>query len=247
MSSVEDYRQALRSMQDWDDYLLPMSGLPGPRANLALVLAVADEGDEARFRHLLSFTPEKAPTNSPQEFLALCGVVGLGRLLAEGRSELLETLRGYASDPRWRMREGVAMALQRLGDRDMDALIRAMAEWSTGNPLEQRAAAAALCEPRLLSEHRQIGRVLDILDSITTSMTQAQDRRDESFKALRKAMGYCWSVAVVAWPQKGKRRMERWFVSPDKDVRWVMRENLGKARLTRMDSEWVERSKAAYL
>ncbi len=88
--------------------------------------------------------PTLAPTNSPYEFLAFCGVVGLGRLFAEGQIERLETIRRCASDPRWRMREGVAMALQRLGGVDMDLLIHHMQSWSTGNPLEQRAAAAAL-------------------------------------------------------------------------------------------------------
>ena len=44
------------------------------------------------------------------------------------------------------------MALQRYGDVDMDGLITAMQAWSSGSALEQRAAAAALCEPRLLTQ-----------------------------------------------------------------------------------------------
>ena len=43
------------------------------------------------------------------------------------------------------------MALQRWGDADMDGLLAAMTDWAAGNPWEQRAAAAALCEPRLLT------------------------------------------------------------------------------------------------
>jgi len=37
--------------------------------------------------------------------------------------------------------------------------------------------------------------------------------------------------------------MERWFSSDDKDVIWIMKENLRKKRLTRMDAEWAERWK----
>ena len=48
---------------------------------------------------------------------------------------------------------------------------------------------------------------------------------------LRQALGYCWSVAAAACPPQGKRRIERWAASPDKDVRWVVRENLTKNRL----------------
>ena len=46
MSKVADYRKTLRALKDWDAYLVAESGLPGPRANLALVEAAADEGDE---------------------------------------------------------------------------------------------------------------------------------------------------------------------------------------------------------
>ncbi len=58
---------------------------------------------------------------------------------------------------------------------------------------------------------------------------------------LRKGLGYCWSVAVAALPEPGKARMERWLASDDPDVRWIMRENLKKARLQRLDPEWVAR------
>ena len=239
MSKVDDYRHTLHTLTDWDSFLLQESGLPGPRGNLELAQAVADAGEEALFRRYLSFDADKAPTNSPQEFLAFCGVVGLGRLLAEGRREFLATLRSCASDPRWRTREGVAMALQRLGDRDMDALLLAMEAWSKGNPLEQRAAAAALCEPRLLREPEQVRRVLLVLDDITAAVGNMAERKGDAFRALRKGLGYCWSVAVVALPEEGKQRMERWLGSNDKDIRWIMRENLKKNRLVRMDTAWV--------
>ena len=45
MSKRETYRAILRDMPDWDAYLLRESGLPGPRGNLELAQAVADEGD----------------------------------------------------------------------------------------------------------------------------------------------------------------------------------------------------------
>jgi hypothetical protein len=243
MSKVDKYREILRTLESWDLFLLRESGLPGKRANLELAQAVADEGSEELFERYLSFDPGKAPVNSPYEFLAFCGVVGLGRLLSEGKMKVLKTLRPYASDPRWRIREGVAMALQRLGQVDMDLLLREMEQWSKGNLLEKRAAAAALCEPKLLREEKHVERVLQILDEITTSIQSTEDRKSDEFKALRKGLGYCWSVAAVALPDEGKKMMERWFSSNDKDVLWIMKENLRKKRLTRMDAGWVERWK----
>jgi len=243
VKKVEHYRETLATLENWDSFLLEESGLPGKRANLELAQAVAGEGDQELFERFLSFDPEKAPTNSPHEFLAFCGVVGLGRLLSEGKTELLKTLRLYASDPRWRIREGVAMALQRLGAANMDLLLREMERWSEGNLLERRAAAAGLCEPKLLREKKHVKRVLQILSEITASIEDVENRRSGEFKALRKGLGYCWSVAVAASPEEGKKMMEEWFSSDDKDVTWIMKENLRKKRLARMDAEWVGRWK----
>ena len=243
MSKMDDYRKKLRQLENWDAYLMQESGLPGPRGNLELAQVVADEGNAQLFERYLAYTADLAPTNSPYEFLAFCGVVGLGRLLADGGTGYLETIRQCASDRRWRMREGVAMALQRLGDVNMDLLVQEMQPWSIGNPLEQRAAAAALCERRLLKHPAHAHAVLDILDKITASVRQIQDRKNDNFLALRKGLGYCWSVAVVASPEDGKKLMEKWLADPDKDVRWIMHENLKKNRLVRLDADWVQQCK----
>jgi hypothetical protein len=150
-------------------------------------------------------------------------------------------LRALASDPRWRIREAVAMALQRWGDVDMKGLLAAMADWAFGNPWEQRAAAAALCEPRLLTQQEHAIEVVRILDIITLSVLKITDRKTDAFKTLRQGLGYCWSVAVVAAPSLGKLLMERLIGSPDPDIRWIMQENLKKNRLVRMDAVWVTR------
>lgn len=237
---TETYRQTLHTLRNWDQFLLKESGLPGPRANLELMQVVADEGTLDLFQRYLTYTPDRASTNSPEVFLAVCGVVGLGRLLAEGDLDQLAVLRECANDPRWRMREGVAMALQRWGDVDMPALLKAMADWVKGSLLERRAAAAAVCEPRLLKDPKHAKRVLKLLDTITTSIVRESDRKAEDFKTLRQALGYCWSVAVVALPAEGKPAMEKWLGNPDADVAWIMRENLKKNRLQRLDAKWVK-------
>jgi hypothetical protein len=240
MSKIEDYRQVLQSLDNWDNYLRKESGLPGPRGNLELAQVVADEGNLETFNRYLQYSHEIAPTNDPGEFLAFCGVVGLGRLLAEGQKEHLPVIRKFASDPRWRLREAVAMAMQRWGDVDMPALIEEMQIWSVGTPYEKRAAIAALCEPRLLINQAEVQKVLLILDEVTQSVKLVTDRHSEEFVALRKGLAYCWSVAVVANPESGKPLIEKWLVDSDKDIRWVVRENLKKNRLIRMDSAWVQ-------
>ena len=240
MNKQDVYRAKLRTLEAWDAFLLAESGLPGPRGNIELAQAVADEGNADLFYRFADFSADMAPVNSPYEFLAFCGIVGMGRLLADGDRGLLPVLRGFASDPRWRIREAVAMALQRFGDSDIDALIHEMNIWSLGTPYEQRAAAAAICEPRLLRQPQHALAALNILHTITESIARMEDRHSEGFLALRKGLAYCWSVATAALPEAGKKAMEMWLENEDKDIRWIMRENLKKDRLVRMDPGWVQ-------
>ena len=241
MGKAENYMEILKNKKDWDTFLLDESGLPGPRGNLELVDAVAQAGDIDRFRRYLAYDADSAPYGSSLEFLPVCGAVGLGRLIAEGQADLLDTLRPYASDPRWRVREGVAIGLQKFGDKDIDGLLLAMEVWVRGNLLERRAVAAAICEPRLLKKKENAKRALDLLDKITEDLTHEQNRRQEDFKVLRKSLAYCWSVAAAADPQDGRILMEKWFLIHDSDVLWIMKENLKKNRLRRLDPSWAVR------
>jgi len=59
----------------------------------------------------------------------MCGVVGLGQLIAGGQRTFMRELGLFASDSRWRDREAVAIGWQRVGDRDIDALFVAIDPW----------------------------------------------------------------------------------------------------------------------
>lgn len=242
MNKVEQYQQTLATLEDWQPFLLSESKLPGPRANLELAAAVAAQGNAEIFNQLRAYDAARAPANTPEEFLAVCGVIGLGKLLCEGRLELFSDLRLHASDPRWRIRESVCIALQAFGKKDINALIEILETWSQGSLLERRAAAAALCEPVLLKEKSSAQRVLGLLDQITASLLLESDRRSADFKTLRKSLGYCWSVAAAAEPTTGLAFIEKWLSSPDRDIRWIMKENLGKKRLLRLNADWVQES-----
>ena len=236
MSKINAYRQSLQELEDWIPFLCKESGLPGPRGNLELAYAVAEEGTKEQFEQLLTFQAEE---NTPEVFLLFCGLVGLGKLTVK-EPELFSKLCQYASDSRWRIREAVATGLQLAGDQDMDLLLKKMQGWSKGSWYEKRAAAATLAEPRLLKSPKHAKKVLQILDEVTKSMQRAQGSKEESFKVLRQAMGYCWSVVVAALPAFGKPMMEKWLDSQNKDIQWMMRENLKKNRLVKMDENWVE-------
>lgn len=232
MSRRDVYRAALRALPstDWSPYLAANSGLPGPRGNLELIFAFAEEATPALIRRY---------AGSDDEYLAACGAVGFGRLLGEGDPAAERTLRRLSIDPRWRVREGVAMGLQRSGDADDAQMRRIVRKWSTADSLyTRRAAIAAICEPRLLTDSDTALTALDVLDRVTESLVaipEVSRRGHDSFRVLRQALGYCWSVAVAAAPGEGFSRLERWAREPDRDIRWVIRENLKKKRLEAAD------------
>jgi hypothetical protein len=236
MTKQADYRATLETLapDEWDSYLGAESGLPGPRGNLELLQAVADVADAERIRRYAAST---------DEYRAACGAVGLGRLLAAGDGRAEDELRALATDDRWRVREGVAMALQRLGDAKLPALWVLANDWVDDTPLVQRAVAAGICEPRLLRSAEDARHALDLLDRITLSLTclDRSARRSADVRVLRKSLGYCWSVAVAALPPDGFTRLERWAATDDTDVRWIVRENLKKARLAKADSAKTKR------
>lgn len=239
MRKADEHRNALAALDDWEPYLLEHSGLPGPRANLELAQAVADVGTADRFDALLRWTPDRAPAGTADEFLAFAGTVGLGSLAAAGDTGSVERLKRLASDPRWRIREAVGLALQRVGAVDMRRLLDVAAEWSGGNDYERRACIAAVCEPPLLRRSADVREVARILDRVTAGVAGANSRRNDGFKSLRQTLGYCWSVAIAASPADVRPHMEAWLTHDDADVRRIMRDNLSKKRIHAASDAWV--------
>ncbi|MCU1429710.1 MAG: uncharacterized protein JWL83_3710 [Actinomycetia bacterium] len=247
-----DYRVALRKLEargvsGWDTYLRHNSRLPGPRANLELLEAAVEEGDQGRFRHWCDL--DRGGEDVPDEFVLMCGVVGIGRQLAEAfdttrraPAGLVRELRRYANDERWRVRDAVTMALHRVGDVHVRPMFDIADAWGAGTPLERRAAVAAVCEPRFVLAGDAAGRrILDLLDVVTGAYAAEPDRRADPVIALRKTLEYGWAVAVADNPERGGARFEAWVASNDDGIRRIVRKNLDEPRLQRALPADVER------
>lgn len=217
------------------EMLAANSGLPGPRANLTLLDAAADLAEPGFVDDLLA---------TGDEYLTTCGAAGLGALIAgDAGADRQARLHELARDERWRVREGVAMALQRLGDADLrdggNRLTDVTGRWSAENdPLVQRAVVAGVCEPRLLRTPDASAAALECCVR-ATDVLLAQPvarRREPPWRTLRQALGYCWSVAVAADPTAGlpifTGLADR--ASSDADLAWIVRTNRGKARLAKL-------------
>jgi len=234
MTKRGEFGDALRALDDAGipSFLTAHSGLPGPRGNLELLAAFGDVAPDGLILGLVG---------ADDEYLAACAAAALGRLVVEGTAEradeVVALLRGQAQDARWRVREGVAMALQRLGDRDAARLRDVAHAWAHDpDPLVQRAAVAGICEPRLLRDPRTAQCALDACRDATASLAArpAPERRRAQVRVLRRALGYCWSVAVAGCPDLGLPAFAALEPSTDADVGWIVRENRTKARLARL-------------
>jgi hypothetical protein len=235
---ITEYRQILHSLPDWQSYLLENSRLPSPQSNLPLAHAAAREATHEQVEEFLRLDQSHPDQNTPESFVVFCGVIGLGKFAGEdvhARSLLKE----FANDDRWRVRESVAMGLQLWGEQNIRQVLDEVQNWAYGTPLEMRATAAGLCEPVLLEDKSVADTTLDILDRITINFMALSNRTAENVRTLRQGLAYCWSVAVVESPEKGKALMEKWIRSQDPDIRWIMKENLKKNRLLKMDAQWV--------
>jgi len=241
-------------------YLLEHSNLPGPRGNLELAAAFAEltaeqvlESPEPMWRccvQLTGLSVEEAPANDPREFLAFCGTQAIGAIGSVSSNyfhEAMTRLHTAASDSRWRIREAVAMGLQHLLARERDRTLAELAVWvQPGAWLAMRAVAAGVAEPPLLRDTQTARAALTlhvtILDQLQTA--GAQERTSAAFKTLKQGLGYSLSVVVAALPPEGFAYLHQLAGSSDRDVQWILKENLKKARLTRNFPEEVAMIKA---
>jgi hypothetical protein len=239
-------------------YLRDQSRLPGPRANLELVndlsyliaAQITEQPDNVRalLDYLLSDDRNKIASNTPSEFIVLCGVVAYGACAVTKpgwRSETFELLDQYACSSFWRVRQGVEIAFQRLlTDATQDTISYLVIMATRGNYYQQRASIASIAEPSLLYSSDTVQAALSILNSILERLhsSPAFDRKREDFRVLRQTLGYAISVITAAAPEKGFALMRTCASWGDPDVVWILRENLKKKRLAKFVAYTTELS-----
>lgn len=225
-------------------HLLEHSGLPGPRGNLELLHTFAGTARTEQVRQCLAYIKSDT-ANSPEEFVGMCGIVGYCVLHRTDIAGTLKFIRPYGAHASWRIREAVAIGIQELAEDRTAAIMDGLEEWMHGSELEQRAVVAALAEPKLLKDPAVAARVVELLSSMARGFSAFDGKISAERTVLRQALGYGLSVAAAANPDAGKKALEALARSKNRHIQWMVKENLGKNRLVKMDAAWVARMKAA--
>lgn len=230
-------------------YLKENSNLPGRRANLELAEAFSNlifkqEGENLEkikllIENLLSYSNQIAPTNDKKEFYAFCGTWSLGSFgINEDYSDFsYSNLRLMANDKRWRIREAVAKAIKVLAQYDRDRLVLKLKNWfkEETNWLIMRAIVAGMAEslvvPSIKIDKHFVNECLDFHKLIIQLMQTSNERGSEEFKTLKKGLGYTLSVVVQASPEDGFTYLKELSRSNDKDILWIINNNIKKNRL----------------
>jgi hypothetical protein len=235
-------------------FLTAHSHLPGPRGNLELAwqfadavrgLATSDAADAAWHvaAGLASIGAAEAPTSDPGEFLAFCGTVASAAFAADSarRPAVWEVIRRAAEDPRWRLREAAAQAIQRALPLDPHGTQAVLTGWARdGSWLRCRAVVAGLADPPLLHDEALAAEALALHEVVLARFASAPDRHDPGYRVLRQGLGYTLSVVVAAAPDPGFALLRGLAEKNDRDLAWVLRSNLGKGRLARAHPAEVE-------
>lgn len=251
-------RALVGSPRPLEFYLREHGGLPGPHANVELandvssLLAASLPQHAGEVRSLLHyFTNNERKTlvsNTPAEFVMLCGVLAFGLCAAacpEWRDEIFVYLKQYACSSFWRVREFVSMAYQRLLQADAPTtLVQLMELARSGNYLQQRAAVTTLAEPELFYSSDLVVPALEVQRIVLCYIhtVPVRERKREDFRVLRRALGHTVSVVTAAAPEEGFALLSECATWNDADITWVLRENLRKKRLAKFIRDFVRNS-----
>lgn len=234
--------------QEIEKSLLMNSNLPGPRGNLTLAYKFAQCFETEHLSQELSdllfkwagISSEEAPANTPEEYLPFCAILALGSHYVftgeDKKSRIMNQMREAMNDKRWRTREGAAIGLQLIAEKDIEPVKRYITSWyESSSLLEKRAFLAALAHPPILKEKETTRFSLRVSEAILEDLLKVREEtwRTEEFSILSKGLQYCLSVFAAELPEEGFELLKKYARSKNKQMVKIIRANLGKTRLTK--------------
>ncbi|HKQ68839.1 MAG TPA: hypothetical protein VJT73_05840 [Polyangiaceae bacterium] len=235
-SALEAALTAKRAHWDFFAVLCRLSGLPGPRFNEALAVAVgrAIEAQGARgealVQELCSVDARRAPAGTDGEFLPLVGAFCRAVQVASGRSRdaALASLRALAEDERHLVREGVVHALAEVGAED---LVLLLAQWTDGY-LAATVALQALTRRSCLDALRDGAGVVARFEEAFALAEGASrsDQRSQGYRALVKVLSEAPARLLSRFPRDTLAWLESKAATSDVELREALSELTRRAR-----------------
>jgi hypothetical protein len=216
-------------------YLEDNSSLPGRRANLELAKAFTNVVEELSTNHHASLTELingfcsinsiDAPTNTSKEFIPFCGTWALGIV-------------GCKDEQNFKHSMVMLNRMAKDSSQILDEWIK-MESW-----LVYRAIAAGLASPSTLQDRTIAIKALDLHKKVLETILSNPNNRNEDFKILRKGLAYTLSVIIVEVPDEGFTYLKSLTKTQDKDIRWIIKENMKKNRLVKAYKAEVQQVQA---
>lgn len=214
------------------DRLRRVSGLPGPRINVALVRAFAGEvahrgaAADALLAAMRAVHDDVAPFGHVDEILTVLGVAGTGARAASDakvRNKLLVALEDPACDVRSRVRDEVSNALVSAGIAAPEEMTPTLRRWiDDEQPYLGRAVVGALADSDLMST---LGgeSVTELLEAALERVSREHrgGRRHDGYRRLVRALETTMPLAVARFTQTAAMA-ERQAANEDEDVRSVI-------------------------
>jgi hypothetical protein len=219
--------------------LCRFSGLPGPRANDGLALAVgralAEAGEPANrlVDQLCAVDARSAPADTVTEYLPMVGAFCHAARFVTGskREGALAGLRNLAEDPRHNVRDAVIRSLLEMSRAAGDELVESLGQWTDGY-LSAAVALAALAHRSWLDRTKSSRPLLTRFDEAFSLAEEAPraDQRSQGFRTLVRALSETPAVVMARFPADTIAWLESRAATTNVDLRASVEELVEKAR-----------------
>jgi hypothetical protein len=219
--------------------LCRFSGLPGPRPNDGLALAVGrwlvEAGESANriVAKLCSVDAQSAPAGTVMEYLPIVGAFCQAARYDAGskREAALAELRNLAEDPRHAVRDAVIRALLEMSGARGDELLESLGQWTDGY-LSAAVALAALANRSWLDRMKSSRLLLTRYDEAFSLAEEAPraDQRSQGFRTLVRTLSETPAVLMARFPADTIAWLASRAATENVDLRASVEELVRKAR-----------------
>lgn len=225
--------------REFFEQLSRKSGLPGPRPNFSLALAVAEQiaaqgkQGNALTRELCGMDETRAPADTSREILPVVGALTLAaRYKANIDSKrALAALHTMADDERRLVREAVVLALRHIAKASDESFFETLSPWMDGY-LQSVAVLDTLSDRHVLERMTKSEPILARLDDAFRLIEEAPraHRRMQGHRVLVRVLGEAPAAVMVKFPDEIAAFLTERATTKSPDIRASVEKAIDRAR-----------------